>query len=300
MNNSLFFGGFIITYHRPEILSDTIQKLFDQTFLPERLWIIDNSEDFATQQKIENLNNSKLIYHRVGYNSGPAGAAAIGLKIVADAGYKWILWGDDNDPPPYRDSFENIFKLLAVDFGNLKIGQIGLVGQRFDPKKGKVIRISDSELQSQPWLEVDTIAGGQMKIVSSEVVLKEIFPESDLFYGYEELDFDLSLKKAGFTSVVSSAEFLEVRKKYGRIGFDRPVYSKKASNQLWREFYSTRNMLTILKRNGLYFGYLYYLIKCIAKGFFGFRYGWDFGIKNFSFLYKGILHSALGKMGRQI
>lgn len=295
----MFFAGFIITYQRPDILMDTIQKILDQIFPPEKLWIIDNSEDFATQQKIEYLNNPNLIYHRVGNNTGPAGAAAIGLKIVADAGYKWILWGDDNDPPPFKNSFEKIFELLSKDVGNLLIGQIGLVGQRFDSKKGKVIRVSDAELKSQLWIEVDTIAGGQMKIVSSEVVSEGVLPEPDLFYGYEELGFDLSLKKAGFSSLVSTAEFLEVRMKYGRIGFDRPAHSKKASNQLWREYYSTRNLLSILKRNGLYFGYLYFLSKSMAKGLYGFRYGWDFGVSNFKFVYTGILHSIIGKMGKK-
>tara|TARA_R110002072_G_scaffold30097_11_gene94422 strand:+ start:17087 stop:17998 length:912 start_codon:yes stop_codon:yes gene_type:complete len=296
---SKFFGGFIITYQRPEILLDTIQKLFDQTFPPEKLWIIDNSVDSDTLQKIEALNSNRLIYHRVGHNAGPAGAAAIGLRIVAEAGYKWVFWGDDDDPPPFENSFENIFKLLSIDLGDLRIGQMGLVGQRFDTKKGKVIRISDAELKSQQRIEVDTIAGGQMKIVSSKVVHDGVLPEPDLFYGYEELDFDLKLKKAGYTSLVSTDEFLKARNKYGRIGFNRPAYSKKASNKLWREYYSTRNLLTVLKRNKFYFGYMVCLTKSLAKGLYGFRYGWGFGVINFKFVYTGIWHSIIKEMGKK-
>lgn len=300
MDSIHFFAGFIITYQRSDILLDTIQKIYDQTFPPEKLWIIDNSEDFATKQKIEELNNTKLIYYRVGHNAGPAGAACVGLKLVAEAGYKWILWGDDDDPPPYKNSFEKIFNLLTGDVGNLKIGQMGLVGQRFDSKKGKVIRISDAELKSHPWIEVDTIAGGQMKIVSSDVVKKGVLPAPDLFYGYEELGFDLSLKKAGFSSLVSTTEFLEVRIKYDRIDFERPVYSKKTTNRLWREYYSTRNLLTILKRNKLYVGYLYFLLKSIAKSLYGFSYGGDFGRLNFIMINKGVFHSILNKTGKQV
>lgn len=294
-----FFAGFIITYNRPEILLDTIQKLFDQTFPPEKLWIIDNSEDFTTRQKIEALNNSKLIYHRVGYNAGPAGAAAIGLRLVEEAGYEWIIWGDDDDPPPFDDTFQKLFYSISNN-KEYQIGQIGVVGQYFDSKFGKTIRISDQKLFEKEVLKVDTISGNQSKIISSKVVRNSVFPDERLFFGFEELDFDIKLKNAGFDSLVYCPHFLKVRDRYKRLGFERPLFVKKSNSHHWREYYSTRNLLTILKRNGLYFGYLYYLIKSIAKGFYGFRYGWDFGIKNFTFIYKGILHSMLGKMGRQI
>lgn len=292
------FGGFIITYQRPQILLNTLEGIFAQTVQPQHLWIIDNSEDWETEKVLREKNDSRLTYVRIGKNSGPAGAAAIGLKLVADAGYQWILWGDDDDPPPFENSFEKIFNLLKEDVGCLQIGQLGLVGQRFDLKRGKVIRISDSELQSKPWIKVDTIAGGQMKIISSDVLKKGILPDPDLFYGYEELSFDLNMKKAGFTSVVATAEFLEVRKKYGRIGFDRPVYSLKAPKNLWREYYSTRNLLFILKDNGHHLGYLYFLLKSITKGLYGFRYGWRFGTSNLRFVYSGIWHSFIGKKGK--
>ncbi len=291
-------GGFIITYNRPEILLMTIIEVFNQSYPPELLWIIDNSDNMDTNHAIANLLNPKVRYFRMDYNAGPAGAAAKGLELCGKDGLDWIYWGDDDDPPPFNSSFEKIFKLLSEDVGNLRIGQMGLVGQRFDSKKGKVVRISDGELKSQSWLEVDTIAGGQMKIVSSDVVKEGILPKPNLFYGFEELDFDLSLKKAGFSSLVYSTEFLEVRKKYGRLGFDRPVYSIKASSELWREYYSTRNLLSILKRNRLYSGYLYFLVKSMAKGLYGFRYGWGFGSLNFFMIYRGIIHSILNKMGQ--
>lgn len=292
------FGGFIITYQRPQILKSTLEAIFSQTLPPQHLWIIDNSEDRETELAITERYDSRLTYVRTGKNVGPAGAAKIGLKLVADAGFQWILWGDDDDPPPFINSFERIFKLLEQDIRNLKIGQLGLVGQRFDSKRGKVIRVSDAELQSKPWIKVDTIAGGQMKIIFSEVLKKGVLPDSDLFYGYEELSFDLKMNKAGFSSVVASTEFLKVRELYGRIGFDRPFYSKKSTRNLWREYYSTRNLLIILKRNCFYFGYLHFLSKSIVKGLYGFRHGWGFGILNFKFVYMGIWHSIINKKGK--
>lgn len=293
----MFFAGFIITYQRSEIIADTLQKLFDQTFPPEKLWVIDNSEDFFTGQIIKELDNSKVIYFRVGNNVGPAGAASIGLKLVADAGYQWIYWGDDNDPPPYPDTFARLF-LLVQSNEDLKIGQVGVVGQRFDPYLGKTVRLRDKELEESSFVTVDTISGNQSKIINSAVIREGIMPSPELFFGFEELDFDLKMGRGTYLSLVDSTMFMELRKKYQRVQFERPVYTKKSSTSISREYYSIRNMLIILKRNGLHFGYLYFLLKSLAKGLYGFRYGWRFGILNFKFVYTGIWHSIIGKKGR--
>lgn len=74
------FAGFIITYNRPKVLHETILKIFSQSYPPGKIWIIDNSEDFNTQALIDQINDDRLIYYRVGFNSGPAGAAEIGLR----------------------------------------------------------------------------------------------------------------------------------------------------------------------------------------------------------------------------
>ncbi|MDR2408553.1 MAG: glycosyltransferase [Bacteroidales bacterium] len=85
-----YFAAFIITCERESILETTIQKVFSQSFPPEKIWIIDNSESLKTQQLIEKLNHPQIAYYRMGYNSGPAGGVAMGLKIVANEGYQWI------------------------------------------------------------------------------------------------------------------------------------------------------------------------------------------------------------------
>jgi glycosyltransferase involved in cell wall biosynthesis len=76
------YSIFIITRNRSNILKSTIEEIFKQTFPPDSLLIIDNSDDEDTQLMYEQTNDSRLQYHKVGYNSGPAGAAAIGIKIL--------------------------------------------------------------------------------------------------------------------------------------------------------------------------------------------------------------------------
>ncbi|MBN7817515.1 glycosyltransferase [Algoriphagus sp. YJ13C] len=289
------FAGFVITYQRPNILHETIQKLFSQSCPPEKLWIIDNSEDMFTQNLIKNLEDERLIYHRVGFNSGPAGAARIGLELVSNAGYDWILWGDDDDPPPVPETFEKQF--LAIKDSKIhNIGQLGIVGQRFNCHLGKIIRITDYELQNSDLLQVDTISGGQCKIVNRTVIEAGVLPNHNLFYGFEELDFDLKLKKKGFKSIVESGFFLSLRKRYNRIDFNRPIYLKKSSAGLKRQYYSTRNLIYILKSNRFIFALLYQIFKNCLKSLIGFKYGFNYGKENFQNIVKGVVHGISGKL----
>ncbi|TAE20248.1 MAG: glycosyltransferase, partial [Bacteroidetes bacterium] len=95
---SKYLAGFIITYNRVNILPDTVEKILAQSFPPEKLLIVDNSEGTETEEWVKTVPHLPLHYYRVGYNSGPAGGAAIGLQKLAEEGYEWIYWGDDNDP----------------------------------------------------------------------------------------------------------------------------------------------------------------------------------------------------------
>ncbi|PZV76713.1 glycosyl transferase family 2 [Algoriphagus aquaeductus] len=86
----MIFGGFLITYNRPKVLLNTLQDIFSQTFPPQHLWIIDNSEDYETELAIKHKYDSRLTYVRMGRNEGPAGAAMKGLELCGKAGLDWI------------------------------------------------------------------------------------------------------------------------------------------------------------------------------------------------------------------
>ena len=49
------FAAFIVTYNRPDILMDTIQKCLNQTRPPEKLLIVDNNDNEDTKNKLAEL-----------------------------------------------------------------------------------------------------------------------------------------------------------------------------------------------------------------------------------------------------
>ncbi|MEN2281298.1 glycosyltransferase [Algoriphagus sp. SE2] len=278
-------GGFIITYNRPEILKETIKKLFEQTFPPELIWIIDNSENLETDHAIACLLDSRIKYFRMGYNAGPAGAAKKGLELCAAEGLDWMFWGDDNDPPFFNDTFE---KLLSIRNENPFCGIIGSVGHFFDRKKGVVKRIQSRLLEKKECVEVDFVAGGMSMLVSSELVKAGILPNEDLFFGFEELDFCLKASRKGYIILVHCKIFLALRKLHNRTDYQRPNYKKKKNPS--REYYSLRNLLMISDTLTLRSMRSRLIKKWLAKSIYGFRYGPEYGFKNAKMIFLAFHH----------
>lgn len=289
------FGGFIITYNRPEILKDTLSKIFKQTHPPEVLWIIDNSEDLKTDLAVATLLDPRLKYFRMGFNSGPAGAAKKGLELCGKENLDWIYWGDDNDPPFEPDCFE---RLLSKSDFNPFCGIIGSVGQFFDRQKGIVKRVQTRLLEKKDVIGVDYVAGGKSMIIKGEIARKGIFPNPNLFFGFEELDFCLKVKRQGFEILVDCGLFLESRERSNRLDYERPIYAKK--NNLNREYYSLRNLLMISDTLTLNKMKRRLYSKWILKAFYGFRYGPQYGLKNFKVIWLAFFHYWGGKVGKTL
>ncbi|MDP2088176.1 MAG: glycosyltransferase [Flavobacteriaceae bacterium] len=269
------FAGFIMTFEREHLLMNTIDKIFRQTMPPEKLLVVDNSCSYKTRELISTINNPLLQYYRVGYNSGPAGAAKIGLKVLADQGYDWIYWGDDDDPPIFNDTFEILLNLAKE---NSECGCVGAVGQYFNRKKGVIVRVPDEILNTKGFLKVHTIAGGMTKIVNGAVLRNcQIYPDEKLFFGFEELDFDLKLQKLNYTLLTDKALYLRHRKTSGRINFKRNLLPKKKNVNIGREYYSTRNLYKIYWNHHLYLALLYNIFKNSLKLFWALRFGYKYG-----------------------
>ncbi|RIJ42774.1 glycosyltransferase [Pontibacter oryzae] len=293
------FAAFIMTFERPDVLIKTIESLRNQTYPPKKILIVDNSISDNTEALfIGKKLGEDLEYLKVGYNSGPAGAAKIGLETLAGEGYQWIFWGDDDDPPIIDKSFEMLFETLK-EYPN-KCGQLGAVGHKFNQTKGVVERIPNEILRQNKYLEVDNIAGGVCKIVSGEAIKSGVLPETKLFFGFEELDFDLKMKAAGYKSIVNTSLFLQYREHSGRINYTRKAGIKIKNRALWREYYSTRNLISITKSNKYYSASIAIAIRKIAKSIASLKYGdLRYSFKLTKIVSDGLIDGFFTKLGRR-
>jgi GT2 family glycosyltransferase len=268
------FAAFIVTFNRAEILMDTLQKVFAQTLPPEKVLIIDNGATDETKKKLDELY-PHVQYHKMGYNAGPAGGDKVGLEMLAKEGYQWIFWGDDNDPPPTNETCEKLIT-LAESYGD-SCGQVGMVGCRFNRYTGLMKRITSEELRKNAYLEVDTIGGGQCKIVNGNSIREGIVTEEKLFFGFEDLDFDLSQREAGYKILVHCGLFLSERDRFNRHEVVKTVARKKDEHVLWRDYYSIRNALFIMKKHRLPLAWLSILAVSIGKSLLSYKHGRRYG-----------------------
>lgn len=290
------FAGFVITYKRKDILKETIFKIFSQTFPPEKLLIVDNSPDDNTELMISKLKISNIQYLKVGNNSGPAGAAFLALKTLTEQGYDYVYWGDDNDPPVNMHIFQRLINFLESESN---IGAIGTDGGFFYPNLAWTKNISNKEIIGLT--DVDYIPGGFNFIINSKCVKEGILPTPKLFFGFEELDFCLKIKKAGYRVVIDGDFLLCLRKSMNN---DSIYYRKKGVSfgrlsQLNRNYYSLRNMLFVLKSNKKKLGCVFLILKSLLKIFFGFFYGYKYGIKNLRVIFLALFDFLANKFGEK-
>ena len=290
-------AAFIITFERPSVVLQTIQTLMGQSCPPEKILIVDNSISNTTFESVSKSNFKQLEYFRPGCNIGPAGAAKIGLEKLANEGYEWIYWGDDDDPPKWTDTFEILLKTVK-DSSSQNIGIVGAVGQYFNPNLGKIVRVPDRLLHEEKVIEVGSIAGGQSMIVNANLIRSGVCPNERLFFGFEELDFCIRANSSGYKLVVPTELFLRAREKYGRLNFEKKLYHKKSLESLKRQYYSTRNLLSILWENSMYTGFFFQLFTALVKSLYGFRYGWQYGSINARYLLSGIFDFMAGRLGK--
>ncbi len=293
------FAAFIMTYERAHLIEDTVQQIRKQSMPPQKILIVDNSNTMQTERWFNEFpEKDGLEYYRVGRNVGPAGAAKIGLERLVQEEFDWIYWGDDDDPPFFSDTFEVLLR-MAIELPN--VGCVGAVGHWFNPKTGLIQRVPDDVLNGTQPIEVHNIAGNMSKLINADVVrIGNVLPDESLFFGLEELDYDLKLSKAGYKLYCDPSHYLRYRVESGRLGIQPKRGLKKENSRLQREYYSIRNGLVILAKNRHYPAIAFQLLRILYKIAQGYRFGYRYGNKQSKFLFKAITHFISGKSGKYI
>ena len=293
------FASFIITYNRPAILKNTVSSLLKQTVLPQKILIVDNSDNTDTRLLIDSLALDVIEYIATGQNLGPAGAAAIAIRHLSKQGFDAIHWQDDDDPPRGTDYNDKLLKLLFSDPG---IGMVGVSGTRLSKLTGQMKRVGDDELRDNSVVSVDAIGGNQHIIINSKVYTESgCIPTAELFFGFEELDFCLQIKASGYQIVVPCEAMLKNRIASGRINLKKPkplesLVSKQ--DVVWRQYYSYRNLCYILlHERKLYIAFAVTVIRGISKGVYSFKLGRSVGSAYIRYIYKGIRDGVGRKLG---
>jgi GT2 family glycosyltransferase len=171
----------------------------------------------------------------------------------------WIVLLDDDDPPYFDDALDGVTRFAAIQVNrDPSTGGVGISGGRFDSRKGRVVRVGDSEIHGP--VPVDHVTGGGLPTYRVGAVRDVGVMRSDLFFGFEELEYGLRLVSRGYT-LYADGEAWGRRKadkrERGLLPPEEVSASRAArtsvrvkSSPSWRRYYSLRNLIVILRDSG--------------------------------------------------
>lgn len=242
-------GAVVLTYRRRRLATQVVRGLIDQEgFDPSKVIVVVNGEggldDDRLAQAVEVIE--------LPTNLGPAGGFRVGLEAAVARGVEWVYLCEDDiglfDLP--RPRLAGILERLACEPRNETIGGVVAYGRKLDPRTGR----------SRPFVpgagdgsfpEVDVAAWGA-SLVRCEVAAKGILPDDEWFFGFEDFDFWLKMRGAGYRLVLDGEAARDVA--------DRVFYEQRDENlrtsrpidaeEPWRRYYEARNFMALRQRHG--------------------------------------------------
>jgi hypothetical protein len=243
--------GILITFRRPRELALMLQRLADSSQPVDLLVVVDNSPTPEAELLVERYRGRDRAadYVAAPENLGPAGAVALAmgrlLPVAADD--DWIALFDDGEPPGVEEPAEMRAFALAMAARDPRLGAVGGVGATFDWARGRVVRVPDDRLEGP--VPVDYIGSGQLPLYSARAVRAVGVFRPELFFGFEELEYGLRLRAAGWSLYVDGDRWRAGRIMLGRldVGGGPTVGLARTT---WRDYYRLRNLIAILVAAG--------------------------------------------------
>lgn len=241
----LALWGVIVTYRRPEALKLMLSRIGEQTRVPDYLVVVDNGSEGAARAAVEGAG---AFYLDAGDNLGPAGGIALGMEhVLGKAGDDdWLVLFDDDDPPTRSDLLSELSAFVAecVERDPATAG-VGLVGARYDRRRGVFRRVADDELRGR--VPVDYIGGNQFPIYSCRAVRDCGVFVRDYFWGFEEAEFGLRLRRGGYSLYAHGPLWLEQRRRAGRLSLEGSALRNARNLSGWRRYYGVRNITRLAR-----------------------------------------------------
>lgn len=295
------FAAFVITYRRAAVLRATLEAIVHQSLPPSRILVIDNGRTAETADVVGDFAEFGAEYHDPGDNLGPAGAAAYALQALGAEGWELVYWGDDDDPPRTPTTLERLVSLLTSS-SIPGLAGVGAFGARWDWRHGRYVRLADEELGG--CVEVDVIGGNAQLILSSRVVREAGLPNPDLFFGLEEIEYCLRLRRSGYRLAVDGDLMRDYRHETGRLGLPtapRRLVIPRRNAAAWRQYYSTRNYIYLMRvEYGAPGLARREAVRAVCRAVASWARGFTFGRRYFTLQLLGVVHGFSGKLGRTV
>ena len=240
----------VVTYNRADLLRGMLAGLAAQTRAPDAVIVVDNASTDHTAHVLDEAALPGLARLTMTENLGGAGGFHAGLRAAYEQGYDRV-WLMDDDVVPAADCLE---RLMAVDEACLMAVREDTRGRlvekaatRFDlgnplairPKTGMVETEYAERSAMPPLVELENVAFEGF-LVRREVVSRIGLPDAAFFIFYDDVDFAIRARRAGYR-IWAVRDAVLVR----QLDFDQ-----QHALDTWKGFYMYRNLFVVHLRYG--------------------------------------------------
>lgn len=293
-----------VTYNRKELLLRNIKSQLSQTFVPNKIIIIDNASTDGTYDYLKRegiLDNKNIFYYNTGDNIGGAGGFCFGIKKAYESDVDLICLMDDDGYPYNNDCFLNIINNLTDDkFEHpLFINSVVLYNENdltFPRDDLKTIDALKNE-------SVSNFYEGYVSPFNGTFINKKLvdligYPRKEFFLRYDEADYYYKAKNNGvyMGTILDSIYYHPntVNKRESKIIFGFQFNNEYEAG--WKEYYKVRNNFRIQIENGVSFLTIYLKYIKYVLGLYIFKIEDKKNIKQFiKSGYRDAINNKLGK-----
>jgi GT2 family glycosyltransferase len=243
----------VVTFNRADLLVRMLDGLAAQTRLPDAVFVIDNASTDHTQEVLEARREHPELALQITHspdNVGGAGGFHLGLRQAYAAGFDRI-WLVDDDVVPAPDCLAT---LMAVDEPCLMSVREDLAGRlvekaalRFDlanplaiKPKTAMVETTYRSREAMPDLVALENVAFEGFLLRREVVDAIGLPDPSYFIFYDDVDFALRARRAGFR-IWAVRDAVLVR----QLDFDQ-----QHALDTWKGYYMYRNLFVVHFRYG--------------------------------------------------
>ena len=240
----------IVTFNRADLLGRMLDGLAAQTRAPDAVFVIDNASTDHTRDVLEARTDLPLRLTHSTENLGGAGGFHLGVKQAYDAGFDRI-WLMDDDVVPAPECLAVLLAhggpcLMAVR-EDLSGALVEKAAVRFDLRNPLAIRPKTASVDSTWSTRADLPAEVPIEnvafegfMVAREVVAAIGLPDPSFFIFYDDADYAIRARRAGFP-IVAVRDAVLVR---------QLDFNQQHDLSGWKGFYMYRNLFVVHFRYG--------------------------------------------------
>lgn len=240
----------VVTFNRADLLVGMLEGLAAQTHRPDAVFVIDNASTDHTREVLAARTDLPLRVTHNEENLGGAGGFHLGMRQAHEAGFDRI-WLMDDDVVPAPDCLAVLMAHPGDCLMPVREDRQGRLVEksalRFDLRNPLHVRPKTASIDSTYADRADLPAEVPIEAIAFEGflvhrrVIDEIgLPDPSYFIFYDDVDFALRAREAGF-GILALRDAVLVR----QLEFDQ-----QHALDTWKGFYMYRNLFVVHFRHG--------------------------------------------------